>query len=1357
MYNEPFYLKQYETQDEPARLVMDILSVYVSPLDRSTLYNTVMAFRDITPKMISEIMHHLTGARLVSVNVVGNYVLAPELVFILFPLNVKREEYLPVLDQSRGRRGSVYSNSNRLLEIQHLLTTFFTGNRALLLQPIQKMELELEEYEPFLFYLLYYPAYEPLLRFFSEECIIKLYQGAVRYNLLKMPAIAMLEQFQQEVSRYVKIPEQHAVELLLLKGALQQIPDPAGTDTPDRFYARAVVFLYDGAPDKALASFEQGIKVQRRSDKKNSIPVSPVFAFYYALTLTLLPEEKGNALIAKIVAAYERKLFPQITPAISLLHLHNGRKEKAENLLQVLLDANQKYTENNLLCYLSLIGLQLLHPKSKLLLIYNTTAKVLLNLAIEHEYRLLTYEYLYLFAADGYLGYEQVFTAIASATGKSPVLSRMQKTPDWERLLNTLLLTSEGKARKEKEVALSRVIYLVDIDRWRIQPATQVALGDSGWATGKSVALKKLKEGKVDGMTAQDIRIAATIQRDNSFNYSTETYSFEERVWQELAGHPCLFLMSNPSVPVEVMKAAPELFVNKTDKGYIFSTNINEYANDWLLVKETDTRAKVIKLTARQRALLQTIRQIPVVPATGKDKLLEVLRNIGAHITVHSDLGGSSGSVKMLEADARICIKLLPLGDTLKAELFVRPFSSVPPYCKAGIGAKNIIGTINGVRYQATRELDKEAANVRQLIEYIQEQVVQEVREDHLIFEDPLDCLHLLEVIKRYPELVVAEWPEGERFKIRQQAGFEHLHISLKANDYWFTCEGELQVDEVTVLSIKELLDITRTSSSRFVAMGNGDYLALSSELRRKLNELASIAVTTHNSVRIHQFAAPLADELLAQAGSIVSDKAWQSFRQKWVVANELSPEVPSTLQTTLRPYQEDGFRWMVQLAAWGAGACLADDMGLGKTIQAIAILLHRASEGPALVVCPASLIPNWASELTRFAPSLQVVLLNGGNRAKILRDAAAFDVVITTYGMLQSEENIFARVKWATIVLDEAHTIKNYQTKTSKAVMALQGGFKLILTGTPIQNHLGEIWNLFHFINPGLLGTIQHFNKQFTDPLRRYPDSTVKQHLKKLIAPFILRRTKTVVADELPAKTEIVKLVALSPDEAAFYEAMRRKALEVIQAPDADQIYHQKHVKTLAEIGKLRMAACHPQLIDAGTDIASSKETVFLEIVEELIANNHRALVFSQFVRHLSLVKAALDRLGVTYLYLDGATPIARRDALVKQFQAGKADLFLISLKAGGLGLNLTAADYVIHLDPWWNPAIEEQAADRAYRLGQTRPVTIYRLIAKHTIEEKIIALHHTKRDMADHLLEGTDQSAKLSTQELMELIQVQ
>jgi SNF2 family DNA or RNA helicase len=427
--------------------------------------------------------------------------------------------------------------------------------------------------------------------------------------------------------------------------------------------------------------------------------------------------------------------------------------------------------------------------------------------------------------------------------------------------------------------------------------------------------------------------------------------------------------------------------------------------------------------------------------------------------------------------------------------------------------------------------------------------------------------------------------------------------------------------------------------------------------------------------------------------------------------------------------------------------------MGLGKTIQAIAMLLYRAADGPALVVCPASVLPNWANEVYRFAPSLQVKQVNNGDREELVKAAGAFDVVLITYGILQSEEKLLADIRWNTVILDEAHTIKNYQTKTSKAAMALQADFRLILTGTPIQNHLTEIWNLFNFINPGLLGNLQHFNKQYATPVVYNAESTVTRHLRKLISPFMLRRTKTAVLDELPEKTEIVKMIPLSPDEAAFYEALRLKAVENIKKYSADSNSKQ-HLNTLTEIGKLRMAACNVRMIDAEISIPSSKLSVFLEITRELIDNNHRALVFSQYVRHLELVRQTLDELGISYLYLDGSTPIPVREKLVQQFQAGEASLFLISLKAGGMGLNLTAADYVIHLDPWWNPAIEEQASDRAYRMGQTRPVTIYRLVAKHTIEEKIIALHHSKRDLADRLLEGSDISGKLSTEELMSLI---
>jgi len=352
---------------------------------------------------------------------------------------------------------------------------------------------------------------------------------------------------------------------------------------------------------------------------------------------------------------------------------------------------------------------------------------------------------------------------------------------------------------------------------------------------------------------------------------------------------------------------------------------------------------------------------------------------------------------------------------------------------------------------------------------------------------------------------------------------------------------------------------------------------------------------------------------------------------------------------------------------------------------------------------------------------------------------------LVTSYGLLLSEEKLFAELEFATTVLDEAHVIKNYATKTSKATMQLKSGFRMALTGTPLQNHLGEIWNLFNFINPGLLGSLNYFNDTFV----KSGNEQSKKHLKKMIAPFILRRTKTAVLDELPPKTEIVRKIQLSDEETAFYEALRRQALENLS--NAEEA---KHIQVLAEITKLRQASCNPLLIDPNINISSSKLSTFLDIVDELIESKHRALVFSQFVSHLAIVRKALDKKGIKYQYLDGSTSQAERERSVKRFQSGENELFLISLKAGGLGLNLTAADYVIHLDPWWNPAVEDQASDRAHRIGQQRPVTIYRLVAENTIEEKIIQLHHNKRDLAEQLLEGSDMAARLSVNEMIELI---
>ncbi|MCK5763933.1 MAG: DEAD/DEAH box helicase, partial [Clostridiales bacterium] len=386
----------------------------------------------------------------------------------------------------------------------------------------------------------------------------------------------------------------------------------------------------------------------------------------------------------------------------------------------------------------------------------------------------------------------------------------------------------------------------------------------------------------------------------------------------------------------------------------------------------------------------------------------------------------------------------------------------------------------------------------------------------------------------------------------------------------------------------------------------------------------------------------------------------------------------------TLRDYQEKGLNWLYFMKNLGLGACLADDMGLGKTVQALAVILEHAQNGPTLVVAPSSVCMNWISESAKFAPSLNPLFFGDGNRKKTLKKLKAFDILITSYGLLLSEEEILSELHWSTIVLDEAQFIKNYKAKRTKAAFSLKGDYKIITTGTPVENHLSELWTLFCFINPGLLGTQSEFSAKFAIPIEKEGDKNVRTSLKKVIQPFLLRRNKTDVLDELPPKTEINLSIEFSEQERAFYEALRRKSVAAIN-DIKEGAKGAVHLQVLAELTKLRQACCNPSLISANCGIESSKLKMFENILNELSENKHKALVFSQFVGHLKILQSFCDENNIKYQYLDGSTPLKKRQQYVDAFQAGEGDLFLISLKAGGTGLNLTAADYVIHMDPWW------------------------------------------------------------------------
>jgi SNF2 family DNA or RNA helicase len=548
------------------------------------------------------------------------------------------------------------------------------------------------------------------------------------------------------------------------------------------------------------------------------------------------------------------------------------------------------------------------------------------------------------------------------------------------------------------------------------------------------------------------------------------------------------------------------------------------------------------------------------------------------------------------------------------------------------------------------------------------------------------------------------------------------------------------------------LLELTQDSKGRFLKLDDGEYLELTQRLKQQLDDLRGYAGGKGKGIQFHPLAAGGIEAIGDDFGAFEVDDAWKRQLQRLHEAKEQVSPVPSTLTAELRDYQQEGFAWLSRLATWGAGACLADDMGLGKTLQALALIVSKAPEGPSLVVAPTSVCANWLDECHRFAPTLTPALFGGGDRESMIEEAGPFDLIVTSYGLMQQSIEHLQEKRWQTLILDEAQAIKNPVTKRSKAVSRLNAEFKIALTGTPVENHLGELWSLFNFLNPGLLGSLQSFNERFAGPIELQQDQVAKQRLKRLVQPFMLRRLKTQVLEELPSRTEIVLHVEMSKEETAFYEAIRQKAVE--QFTDVDVPDEKKRFQVLAEITRLRQACCNPNLIAPELGLPSAKQEVLLNVVDELLENRHKALVFSQFVTHLALVRKALDAKGISYQYLDGSTPVKERRVAVDAFQAGEGDLFLISLKAGGTGLNLTAADYVIHLDPWWNPAVEDQASDRAHRIGQQRPVTIYRLVTKATIEDKIVELHKHKRDLADNLLEGAESSARLSTEDILAML---
>ena len=967
---------------------------------------------------------------------------------------------------------------------------------------------------------------------------------------------------------------------------------------------------------------------------------------------------------------------------------------------------------------------------------------------------------------------------------KQPALSNYQSPhllhtikakEQWDQALDKLLALAPGEQTQTERTANSmRMIWLIDTTDhpYSVTPKEQKMGKRGAWTKGRTVALKRLYE-EADSftyLTPEDKKICRTILSYQEYSswggYPRESFALDDySTLQACIGHPQIYCENDTSKAIELIELKPEIILNEHKNNFKiqlseFPDNVSQQESCCNLSAESRYRYKLVNFDQQQLKIASVLgKKGLTVPKAAKDKVISSIKALAPLMNIQSELAEMvDADLTQVEADVTLYININRLGEGLEFECHLQPLGESGPLVLPGIGNPRIFADQDGKRITAKRDLKQEKKSVKQLIKLCP---LFSYMSEHCLYLDELEealmALEQLDQIQQQQSLaIVLQWPKGESLKIKAKAEQSQMQLSLAKHTDWFAIEGELQINDTEVIELKNLLTLVQDAPGRFIPLGNDQFLTLTSEFKQQLSQLAR---STQNG-KFHSLAAPVIEDVTAGM-KVKTNKAWKTQVKKIKDSYKIKPQLPNTLQASLRDYQLDGYDWASRLAYWGAGACLADDMGLGKTLQALTVILSRASQGPSLVLSPTSVCFNWQEEAARFAPSLNIKHFGFGSkteRKKMLAEAGEFDLIVCSYGLLQTQGDQLANIHWQTIIADEAQAIKNPQAKRSKAAIKLKADFKMITTGTPIENNLTELWSLFQFINPGLLGTMEEFNRRFAKTIESN-DTDNKQAvtesssaLRKLISPFILRRLKADVLTELPSRTEINLHVELSPQEVAFYEALRQKALEGLLESDAKP--GQKRIKVLAEIMKLRRACCNPALVMPETQIGSAKLAAFDELVDELRQGNHKALVFSQFVGHLSLLRAHLDKKGIHYQYLDGSTPAVKRKKAVNAFQNGEGELFLISLKAGGSGLNLTAADYVIHMDPWWNPAVEDQASDRAHRMGQTRPVTIYRLIAQNTIEHKIVAMHQQKRDLANNLLEGTESSGNVSLDDLMTLL---
>ncbi|WP_462151379.1 DEAD/DEAH box helicase [Pseudoalteromonas xiamenensis] len=904
-----------------------------------------------------------------------------------------------------------------------------------------------------------------------------------------------------------------------------------------------------GEFEKAFESFEKALSAKQKYGRKKYPFFDEIPALCYLLTLVSLKDKPEYDSFSKLFSFVES--------------LRQNRNQCSNFLYSALLfEAIAKYIQNNAVFDSAKIDIQHISKQDPF---YSLVLKWVSQLGVAWTDSTAKVNFVVLRQLEQQfdaLGFSMLANwCIAQSKNHNTVtpMKLIAVKPSWEQALDKLVALNTRQVDSIPDLhADKRILWQLNKTRYTIKvKAFEQTRSENSWKTQSEIPLSKLKETPhlFRYLTARDKKVCAAIQRVVASSY-TEPYILEGlKPLKALLGAQNVQMINAQTEPSALLDTSPVLLVHEYGDTITLQVSplpeFNFAGEIYSLL--IDENIELVVFEKEHLSILEIVGELGLsIPSAHKDKVLESIKAISPLLNIESNLPDIQSSELLIKANSELVINIKPYRHGLSFQCVVMPFGEQGPSFVPGIGAEFISTKIQHENLATTRDLVLEQTLLDDLDVLCP--AFKDMQANTLNLPELSDALSVLETLetalkKNDTPMLRLQWLRGKSLTVSAPLQTHQLQLGLYKKNDWFDLSGELQIDEKTVISIKPLLGLINAHQGRFIPLENGDILNLSQALRDKLDELNHVTDEGHFS----KFAARLVYDSTTGL-RMQTVPGWDELKDKLSEANELELSIAHNLEATLRPYQIEGVFWALRLSHWGAGACLADDMGLGKTLQAIAILLARAHSGPSLIIAPTSVCFNWQNELKRFAPTLNVIALGqkqvGEDRTSVLANLQPFDCVIVSYSLLQRLSDELQQTRWTTTIADEAQFLKNPLSSRSKAAYSLKSDFKMALTGTPIENNLTELWSIFRFINPGLLGNLKRFNIRFSLPIERKEDDPVAAKkaavgLKALLSPFLLRRTKDEVLKDLPEKTEIDLPVVLSDEEMAFYESLRQSAVD--------------------------------------------------------------------------------------------------------------------------------------------------------------------------------------------------------------------